>query len=137
MDTPSATKAGPVWRPPTAAAISAEVHSGSATTAPLGERQAGRRRVVERMDHAGDVLTLLVALAGDDENVAIVQQARGGSDRLAPPRDLPETGRPRHDLGANTLGSFAARIVVGDDGDIGHVRGDDAHLRVLAPRALP
>jgi hypothetical protein len=53
------------------------------------ERRSGHRHVIERVDDAADILTLLVSLARDDEDVADFEQASSGGDCLPPASNFP------------------------------------------------
>ena len=66
IDTPD-TANGRLAEPLVAIAISSEVHSGSAMT----ERLARLDHIIERVDHAVDGLPLLMALAGDHQDIAV------------------------------------------------------------------
>ena len=85
-----------------------------------------------------DDLASLMALAGDDEHVARAQLCDAGAIAAARSRDFgdlrpaPGVLRARQDCGADRGGLLAARIVVGDDDEIGAARGDFAHQRPLA-----
>ena len=57
-------------------------------------------------------------------------------DRLGPVADLARAGRAGQDLGADRRRLLAARVVVGDDDDVGLLDGDAAHDRPLAPVAI-
>ncbi len=89
-----------------------------------GLRQGGAHRLVirERQHGRADDLPGLVALAGDQQHVALAEQARAGADRLGPVADLACAGAAGQDLGADGRGVLAARIVVGDDDVVGEAR---------------
>ena len=82
-----------------------------------GLRDLGR--VVEGIDGFADDLTLLVAFSGHDEHVPSSQAADGRGDRRAAIADLQRVRRAAADLGADGGGLLRARVVVGDDGDVG------------------
>src|SRR2546423_14146951 len=86
-----------------------------------------------------ELLALLVALAGDDDDVAVGGQPDGLLDRRAPV-DLDAhvlALDPRDDLGDDRLRVLGARVVAGDHDLVGQPRGDRAHLRALAAVPVP
>ena len=87
-----------------------------------------------------DDLALLVALAGDQHNILATGHPQRGGDGLPPVADFMHGGaaraHPRQHGGADGGGVFTARIVVGDDGDVGLACGDAAHFRALAGIAV-
>src|SRR6185369_3376638 len=74
------------------------------------------QRIVEREHPVADDLAGLVALAGDEHDIARAGDADCLGDRVAPAGDL----------------GLAARIVVGDDDHVRQARRDRAHLWALA-----
>ena len=88
------------------------------------------------MHDAGDDLALFMPLAGDDEDVAFGQEAGGMDDGFPPIGDLDRARGGGEDGGADGGGVFGARVVVGDDGDVGEAGGDLAHLRPFAGVAV-
>src|SRR4051794_9844953 len=101
METPWAAKAGPSSRPPTAASISVEVHSGRVSAMAHAQGRAHLGHVVEGMGHGADDLALLVALAGHHQHVTVAKLGHGGLDRLAAVADLRGAGRGGEDGGAD------------------------------------
>jgi len=84
---------------------------------------------------AGNLLIRLVALAGDQHDIAAARGAQCLCDRgravalHARPFRVREPGQ---DLGDYRVAVFAARIVVGNDDLVGETFGDRAHLRTFA-----
>src|SRR6202040_1791830 len=74
--------------------------------------------------------------AGDYEDVAPAQFGDCGWDRGAPVADLDGLWRRGEDRAANLRRRLAARIVVGDVGEVGKLGGDAAHQRTLAAIAV-
>ncbi len=70
-----------IARPPVPVEISSEVQSGSRMD--LLQGFAGFGHVVEGVDYSGDGLALLMALAGDDQHVAVAQLLGPGADGRA------------------------------------------------------
>ena len=99
-------------------------------------------RIVEGMRHALDRLAGLVALAGDQQQVVLAAERRhalldGGVPAVAHFDPVLPVGRnAAHDLGADRRRLLAARIVVGDEREVGEARGDLAHHRPLAAIAI-
>ena len=83
-----------------------------------------------------DDLARLMALAGDAQHVARLQHADGRFDGVAPVADLQRLRGPVHHFGADLRRVFAARIVVGDDDDVGLPRRCLPHQRALARIAV-
>ena len=84
-----------------------------------------------------------VAFAGDQHHVARAGPRHRVPDRRAAVGDLDHLRRlrrpaagPGQDLAADRRGILAARVVVGDDDQIGQLGGDPAHRRPLAGVAL-
>ena len=77
-----------------------------------------------------------MTLAGDDEHVTGAQGADRSSNGFRTVADLDALRAGKQDLGADGAGVLAARIVVGDIGDVGKLVGDGAHLRTLAAIAI-
>src|SRR5690606_4420689 len=86
------------------------------------ENADGRARlldIVEGVHGPRDLLSLLVALAGDQQAVAgLAQRLDAGKNCLRPVADLLGLRRALHDRGADRAGVLRARIVVGDDGGV-------------------
>ena len=107
-------------------------------------RAASRRRalardlpVVEGDDPVGELLSLLVAFAGDDDDVPLPGPLERGCDRrLAVGLDLRIAGHPGDDLVDDRLRVLAPRVVGRDDRRVGEAGGDVAHERPLAPVAV-
>src|SRR6185369_17419394 len=97
-----------------------------------GDGLARNFDVVEWMHGAADDLAALMALAGDDEDVARPKRGDGLEDRIAARADFGRTRTRRHDLAPDCGGVLAARVVVSDDGTVGQLLGDGAHHRPLA-----
>ena len=97
--------------------------------------------VVEGVHHPVDLLTGLVALACDDDDVAGARKVERGGDRgpsVALLEDLgavPRAGALEH-RGADRAGCSRARVVVGHDDHVGEPRGELAHERPLAGVAV-
>ena len=71
-------------------------------------------------------------LAGEKDDVALPGHPDGFGDRFSAAADLDRVRGARENLAADLGGILAARIVVGDDNDIGKARGHGAHFRPLA-----
>src|SRR4029078_6689383 len=125
----------PRHAPLVAATISPKVQSGSATARLL--LQSGRDRVMirERYHGRADGLARLVALAGHQQNIASAQSCDRVADGRSPVGDLDGAGRTGQDFAANGGGALAARIVVGDDGDVRLGGRQGPPLGPLAPVA--
>ena len=108
------------------------------------QRRAQHVAVVEGVRDAGDLLAGLVALAGDQHGVAGPGARDGGGDRLGPVADLAHLAalgrRHRVDAGEHRCADrrrvLGARVVVGDDQQVGAACGDLAHVRPLAAVAV-
>src|SRR3954467_3509857 len=124
--------------------------SGETSTAPAAsatrsgdqaftQRLPRHRHVVERdLAPARELLALLVALAGDDDDVALVRDGDRAPDRLAAvEHDLGIRPGARDDLRDDPLGVLGARVVGGDDRQVGELGRDAAHERALAAVAAP
>ena len=138
METPVAAKAAPAAAPPVARDdLVARSRAAQPCAGLQAERRGGLGDVVERMDHAADDLALLVALAGHHQHVAVAQHGRRrrGSPRGGR-RSPAGPGAPARISARMAAGSSRARIVVGDDGDVGQAGGDRAHQRPLAAVAV-
>ncbi len=86
-----------------------------------------------------DELVVLVALAGDQHDVAGDRGVDGRGDRrraIVQHLRAPWLGEPGEDVRDDALRILAARIVVGDEERVGERLGDPAHLRALAAVAL-
>ena len=88
----------------------------------IGERQHG----------CADDLAGLVALAGDQQHVAVAEQPHARANGLRPVADLARPGSAGEDLGADGRRRLAPRIVVGYDDMMRMFAGDAAHDRTLA-----
>ena len=101
--------------------------------------------VVEGVRDAGDLLAGLVALAGDQHGVArsprrataaAIASARSPTSRTSP-RSAAGTACAPASIAARIVGRILrARVVVGDDQQVGAARGDLAHQRPLAAVAV-
>ena len=100
-------------------------------------RRATTLMVGERDGLAADDLAGLVALAGDAEHVARPEHGdrRGGSPRARSPISI-ASGRAGEDRRADRRRILRARIVVGDDDDVGMLGRGLAHQRPLAGVAV-
>src|SRR3954470_11127091 len=99
------------------------------------QRLPRHRRVVERdLAAARELLALLMALAGDDDDIAVGGQADRLLDGRAPvDLDAQVVARdPGDDLRDDRLRILGARVVAGDDHLVGEPRRDLAHQRALA-----
>src|SRR5436190_6214165 len=133
MENPVTRSAGaPSASPCAAATKSSHCHSGSAIDGCLREGGPYRFVIREGQDARADDLPGLVALAGDQQQVAVAEQARAGADGLGAVADLPRAGSTRQDLGTDGLGPLAAGVVVGDDDVIGEACREAPHDRPLA-----
>ncbi len=102
----------------------------------LTEDLGGDGAVVEGADVGAHDLGRLVALAGQDDDVAGLRRLQGQGDggpavglddeRLGPAHAGP-------DLLGDGRGVLAAGVVGGEDGEVGHPGGDLAHQRALGP----
>src|SRR5262245_16415818 len=122
----------PSASPCAAATSSAHCHSGSCIDRGLRQRGAHRLVVRERQDCGADDLAGLMALAGDEQHVAIAEQANAGANGFGTVADLARAGRGGEDLGADGGGLLAPGIVVRDDDVVRMLAGDAAHDRALA-----
>src|SRR5260370_32819317 len=77
-----------------------------------------------------------MTLSGNEERIAVAEHCDSGPDREAAIADLDRAGRGGEDRGADGGGLLRARVIVGDDDDIGAARRDLAHLRPLARVAI-
>ncbi|KAG1318259.1 hypothetical protein G6F63_015298 [Rhizopus arrhizus] len=91
------------------------------------------------MANAIDLLVRLVALAGDQDDVAGTGTLHRQADRTRAAAlhghgiGILETGQ---DVGHDHVAVLATRVVVGDDDLVGQARGNGGHLRALAGIAL-
>src|SRR5262245_33982259 len=104
--------------PLVAPTISPSVQSGSATTRLLPERGGNRVVVGERDHRRADGLASLVALAGDQQNVAALEPRHRVGDGRGTIADLDSARRGGQDLAADRGRAFATWIVVGDNGEV-------------------
>src|SRR4249920_80110 len=118
--------------PRTAFTISPTVHSGLGTVSFPLQRGVDRIMIRIRNDGAFDNLPRLVSLAGNQQNIPAFQAGDGFRHGDGAAGDFDRAGSRRQDFAANLLWLFAPRIVVGDNGDIGSIHGNRAHLRALA-----
>ena len=88
------------------------------------------------MNHVAHRLALLMALAGDHQDVTVGQHGGGRPDRLAAVADFLGVARAGQNLRPDRGRRFAARVVVGDDHRIGQTGGDLAHQRPLGAIAI-
>src|ERR1700730_15001123 len=92
--------------------------------------------IAERQHAVPDDLPGLVALAGDQERIALAKAGDRGPDRFAAVADLPAALGGGQDRRADRRRIFAAGIVVGDNDMVGMLSGDRAHQRTLAGIAV-
>src|SRR6185437_5060467 len=118
------------------AAAARRYAAGSRGRSEPAQRFARDLAVVERERVVGELLALFVALAGDHDHVAFAGFADSAGDRLAPVRLDLGTVSALEDLGDDRFGLLAARIVGGDDRDVGELGRDPAHQRALAAVAV-
>src|SRR5687767_13938756 len=109
-------------------------------TSPIAQRLARDRDVVERLlAPARELLALLVALAGNDDHVAGLRQPHRAVDAGAAVGillDVRAAPGPREDLADDRLRVLRARVVGGDEADVGQPGADLAHQRALAAVAV-
>src|SRR3954452_5068493 len=129
---PPARGAGAASRAPAACAT----RSGDQSRT---QRLAGDGDVVERdLAPPLELLPLLVALAGDDHDVARLGDRDRSLDRgAAVDLDVDAAPAALQDLGDDRLRVLVARVVRRDDHDVGLVAGDRAHERPLRAVAVP
>ena len=94
------------------------------------------RGVIERVGGVVDNLAGFMTFAGNHQQIHRFQQGQRSADSLAPVADFDAVGAGGHDLGTDRCRVFAARVVVGDNGDVGGRLGDLAHHRPLAGVAV-
>src|SRR6266487_4284722 len=95
------------------------------------------RSVVERDRPIRELLPLLGALAGDDDDIAFACELDGPRDRpAAVGLDLCPGIGTGDDLADDRERVFAARIVRRDDRDVGELRREPPHQRPLAAVAI-
>ena len=140
IDTPGAQSRWP--RPPVAAGASAAVHSAhAAPPVERGHGHAGLFGVVEGQHVVADDLPGLVALAGDQQRVAWAKGIDPAQDGFGPVAHLQSLGAALPHRGADRGRVLAARVVVGDDHEVGRPGRGLPHERALgavpasAPRA--
>ena len=96
MEKPVTRSAGaPSASPCAAATRSSHCHSGSAIDGCLREGGPHRFVIREGQDGRADDLPGLVALAGDQQQIAVAEQARAGADGLGAVADLARAGSSR------------------------------------------
>ena len=105
----------------------------------FGEDGADGFAVVEVQHAAGDLLIGLVPLAGDEHRVARPRFTQRGANRERPV-GFDEVRlvqvHPRQDFRDDRLRFLVARIVAGDDGQVGEFGDRGAHARTLAAVAV-
>src|SRR5262249_29637866 len=121
----------PRLEPLVALTISPIVQSGSAMSCLFLQCHNHRLMVGEGDDRGPDRLAGLVALPGDEQHVAFGKQGDRFGDGGCAVADLGGATRSCKNLTANLGGVLAARIVVGDDGEIGFLNRDASHFRPL------
>ena len=95
MEKPVTRSAGaPSASPCVAATRSSHCHSGSAIDGRLRQRGPHRLVIREGQDGGADDLPGLVALAGDEQQIAVAEQSRAGADGLGAVADLARAGAP-------------------------------------------
>src|SRR5262245_47611668 len=100
MDRPVTRCAGaPSAAPCAAATRSAHCHSGSDIDGALRQGGANGLVVREGQDRRPDDLPRLVTLAGDQQQIAMAEQARSGANRLGAVADLARAGAAGENLG--------------------------------------
>ena len=92
--------------------------------------------VAERQGAISNDLARLVALARDQQHIALLQMIDRRPNGFGAIADLLRTGTGGENSGADRRRIFAARIVVGDDDAVRVLRGDLAHQRTLAGIAV-
>ena len=122
---------------PTRPAVARLPTVGPRTRRERGEQLSDHVAVVEGVHDAVDLLAGLVALAGDHHDVAGPGQPERRGDRLAAVAHLDHLGAvparaPVQHRGPDRGRVLGARVVVGDDQDVGEPGGDLAHDRPLA-----
>src|SRR5262249_59930245 len=91
----------------------------------------------ERDHTARDLLAAFMALARDDDEVAVVRSPDGALDCASSVGvDLDLAGHPFQDLADDRIGIFTPRIVRGDDGQVAVLGCDAAHERAFCAVAL-
>ena len=124
MATPRGAQSPLASRPPVAARDLAAGPERRSRTRPPESRAARPQHlgIVERQDTVADDLAGLVTLAGDQQHVARAQAAKAvriGGRAVA---DLAAPGQPARTARTDRRRVLAARIVVGDDGEVGAAR---------------
>ena len=99
--------------------------------------------VVVAVEHPGDLLGRLVALARDDHGVVRTSQTKGVADGLRAAGRLVHVGQvgahvahALEDGGPDGRGVLRARVLVGDHEHVGQARADLPHDRALAAVAV-
>ena len=104
------------------------------------ERAARVTRIGEREPRAADVLVVLVALAGDEDDVfggaALPIAWRIASARFSITSTSSWPIAPARICARIEVGRFEARVVAGDDDAVGEPAGDRAHQRPLGRVAV-
>src|SRR5439155_849397 len=94
------------------------------------QRVADYFSVVEGQLAAGDLLTLLVSLPRDENNVTVARRPERAHQRPAAV-ELDVEIETVDDIGRNCGGILAARVVRGDECDVGELRDDLSHQRTF------
>src|SRR5690606_29891724 len=130
--------------PPTTSAISARERAITSSSLGLLDGFAKHLAVVERTHHPGDVLSLRLALAGDEHGVGRLGAGDGGGDGRSPViADLHLAALVgRHGRGAlehgreDREGVLGAGVVGGQDGGVGEPGRRGAHRLAFAAVAV-
>src|SRR5579863_7259208 len=108
-------RASPLPSLPTSIAASRSCHHL------LRQSRCHRIMIAERQHMVSNNLSGLVALAGDQEHIALGETGDGLGDRLGTVADFACALCSRHDRRADEGRIFAARIVIGNDDLVGIV----------------
>src|SRR5262245_61150111 len=119
----------PSWRPPSRQSTRAR------SCYPALQCRQHRLMIREGQDTIANDLTRLMALAGDQQDVAALEIRDCLADRFGAVADLGCASSVGKNGGADRRRVFAARVVVGHDDTIGTFSCDAAHDRPLA--AIP
>ncbi len=111
------------------------------SAAPARERRGGGFDVGKMRAHAVRILIVLVALAGDQHDVARLRAAdsgvdRGGAVEVDGPAAVAGVANAADDRARDCRRVLGARVVAGDDDAVGERRRDTPHLRPLAGVAI-